>query len=82
VWNVVDDDPAPRSEVLAYAASLLGLPAPQRTPQAGAGAGAADKRVSNGKIKKLLQVALLYPSYREGLRSVLAEEAQSDDRVQ
>jgi hypothetical protein len=32
-----------------------------------------NKRISNARIKDELGVALAYPSYREGLRAILAE---------
>jgi hypothetical protein len=33
-----------------------------------------NRRVSNARIKGELGVTLLYPSYREGLRAILAAE--------
>ena len=36
-----------------------------------------NKRVSNARIKDELGVALAYPSYREGLRALLAEMEDS-----
>jgi hypothetical protein len=35
---------------------------------------AESKRVRNGKIKRELGVHLAYPTYREGLKAVLAAE--------
>jgi hypothetical protein len=36
---------------------------------------AENKRVRNTRIKKDLGVALLYPTYREGLRALAAQQA-------
>lgn len=83
VFNVTDDDPAPRQDVLAYAASLLGLPVPPEIPYAEAQASMTvmarsfyqdNKRVGNDKLKNELGVNLIYPTYREGLRALLSED--------
>lgn len=80
-YNLCDDDPAPPSDVIAFAAALLNLPPPPEVPF-----GQADlspmarsfyddnKRVSNSRIKRELGVALQYPSYRVGLPAILAAE--------
>ncbi len=80
-YNVCDDDPAPPQDVIAYAAELLGLPIPPAVPieQAnltpmGASFYAESKRVRNDRIKSELGVDLLYPTYREGLQSLLKLE--------
>jgi nucleoside-diphosphate-sugar epimerase len=80
-YNLCDDAPAPNSEVIAYAASLLGLSAPPEVPLAEAGLSPAalrfyaeSKRVSNALIKAELGWRPAYPTYREGLRAVLAAE--------
>jgi len=79
IYNVADDEPAPPEDVVAYAADLLGLPVPPAVPFARAGLGdmaasfwAECKRVSNARIKTALGVALAYPTYREGLRALIA----------
>jgi dTDP-4-dehydrorhamnose reductase len=79
VYNLGDDEPAPSDEVLSYAAELLGMPAPPAIPfeQASLSAMAlsfyADhKRVANDRIKRELGVTLAHPTYRAGLRAVLA----------
>jgi NAD dependent epimerase/dehydratase family len=80
VYNVCDDDPAAPEAVVAYAAALLGVPAPPLVPLAEAGLSAMalsfyddNKRVRNGLIKRELGVALRYPDYRAGLAAILAE---------
>ena len=81
VFNVCDDEPAPPDEVLVYAAQLAGLPVPPAvafeeadlTPMARSFY-CECKRVSNARIKGTLGVRLQYPTYREGLRAILASE--------
>jgi len=81
VYNLCDDDPAPPQDVLAYAAELLGLPLPPEvdfdsadmTPMARSFY-AENKRVRNDLIKSELGVRLKYPSYKEGLQSLLKLE--------
>jgi nucleoside-diphosphate-sugar epimerase len=78
-YNVCDDDPAPPSDVIAFAAALLNLPPPPEVPfeQADLSPMARsfyddNKRVSNSRIKRELGVALQYPSYRVGLPAILS----------
>jgi nucleoside-diphosphate-sugar epimerase len=79
VYNLCDDEPAPNSEVVAYAARLLGLPPPSAIPLAEANLPPAamrfyaeSKRVSNARAKAELGWRPVLPTYREGLASVLA----------
>ncbi|HEV8391598.1 MAG TPA: SDR family oxidoreductase [Dongiaceae bacterium] len=78
-YNVCDDDPAPPSDVIAFAAALLNLPPPPEIPFEQADLSpmarsfyADNKRVSNSRIKRELGVALQYPSYRVGLPAIVA----------
>ena len=76
-YNLVDDEPAPPQDVVAYGAEVLGLPSPPDNPF-----GTADlspmarsfygesKRVRNARMKTALRYQLTYPSYREGLRAI------------
>jgi hypothetical protein len=87
VYNVCDDDPAAPSEVIAYAAGLLGLEPPPLVPFAGAKLSdmgrsfyADNKRVRNDRIKRELGVELAYPDYRRGLAAILESERVSRDR--
>jgi hypothetical protein len=64
--------------VVAFAAELLGLPVPPEIALAQAaltGRAASfwteSRRVSNRRLRRDLGVELLYPTYREGLRSLL-----------
>lgn len=81
IYNLCDDEPAPNSEVIAYAARLLGMNPPPEIPLAQAGLSpqalrfyAESKRVSNARAKAELGWRPAYPTYREGLRAVLAAE--------
>jgi nucleoside-diphosphate-sugar epimerase len=80
IYNLCDDDPAPPEDVIAHAAELLGLPVPpavdfkdaEMTPMARSFY-AESKKVRNERIKKELGVDLLYPTYRDGLLSLLRD---------
>jgi nucleoside-diphosphate-sugar epimerase len=81
VYNVCDDAPAPSADVTAHAAALLGVDAPPEIPLEDADLSpmarsfyADNKRVRNDRIKAKLGVTLRYPTYREGLAAILAEE--------
>ncbi|MCP9850283.1 SDR family oxidoreductase [Cyanobium sp. Morenito 9A2] len=87
--NLSDAAPCPSSETLGYAAHLLGcpLPAVQRFSDIAAMMGPMarsfwleNRRVSNHKLCQELGYRLRYPSYREGLLSILLEERQSEER--
>ncbi len=79
IYNVVDDEPAPPQDVVAYAAGLLGLPPPpeepfdpeRMSPMAVSFYG-RNKRVSNARLKRDLGWRPIYPTYREGLAALLA----------
>jgi nucleoside-diphosphate-sugar epimerase len=77
IWNVADEEPAPPQDVVAYAATLLGLaPPPEerfdetRLSPMAAEFYADNKRVSIAKAKALLGFAPAYPTYREGLKAL------------
>ena len=78
-YNVCDDDAADPAEVIAFACTLLGATPPPAIPFAEAELSPMaksfyddNKRVRNDRIKQALGVSLRYPSYREGLRALLA----------
>lgn len=82
IYNLCDDDPAPPQDVIAYAAELLELPVPEAVSFEEADLSpmarsfyAESKRVRNDKIKSELNVSLIHPDYRSGLRSLLAAES-------
>lgn len=78
-YNVSDDLPCSQNEVIEHACALLGLPhSPLQTldeadlsPMA-RGFYAENRRVANGKAKRLLGWNPRYPTYREGLAALLA----------
>ncbi|MEM1235510.1 MAG: SDR family oxidoreductase [Pseudomonadota bacterium] len=82
IYNVCDNDPAPPEDVIAHAAELLGLPLPpavdfetaDMTPMARSFY-SESKRVRNDRIREELGVDLLYPSYKDGLPALLANES-------
>ncbi len=85
VYNVADDEPSPQNEVIAYACRLLGRePGPLVAFEKAGGELSPmalsfwndSRRVSNRRIREELEVDLLYPSYREGLRAI-AERRES-----
>lgn len=80
VYNVCDDDAAPPQEVIDHACALLNLPPVPELSWDEALATlspmalsffAENKRVRNDLIKTELGVRLRYPSYRDGLASML-----------
>ena len=82
-YNVVDDEPAPPQDVVAYAADLLGMPPPPEVPFDAATLSpmarsfySESKRVSNARLKSALGFNLAYPTYREGLQAILQSEQQ------
>ncbi len=85
VLNLADDEPAESAVVIAEAARLLGLPPPPLMPFAEAAAGmsplarsfwADNRKVASRNTQRVLGRAWRYPTYREGLRGILAEEGQ------
>lgn len=76
-YNLADDLPAPQDEVVAHAAALLGLPPPPVVPlealsPAARAFHAENRRVANGRAKRVLGWRPRYPDYRAGLRALLA----------
>lgn len=87
IFNGADDEPAPPSDVVREAARLLGVPVPPPMPfdQAVQSMSAMarsfwaeNRKVNASKTKAQLGLSWRYPTYREGLAAILAEErAQS-----
>ncbi len=82
IYNVADDEPTDSETVMLYAADLIGVSPPPPITLADAKLSpmarsfyAECKRVSNRRIKLDLGVKLGYPSYREGLRAIVAGRA-------
>lgn len=81
--NLVDDEPAESAAVVEEAARLLGVDLPVAVPFAQAAERMSpmarsfwseSRLVSSAKTKAMLGIGWLYPTYREGLRAILAEE--------
>lgn len=79
IFNLADDEPAPPQDVTGFAAELLGVDPPplvdfEDAEMSPMGRSFYDevKRVRNERIKTELGVTLAHPTYREGLRAVLA----------
>ena len=77
IYNVADDEPAAQADVVAFAAELLGIAPPPEEPFESAELSplarsfySGCRRVRNDRIKRELGVALRYPTFREGLRSL------------
>jgi nucleoside-diphosphate-sugar epimerase len=84
VFNGTDDEPAAPQDVIVHAAGLLGIDPPPEMAFASADLSAMartfygeNKRVRNDKIKTELGVSLAFPTYREGLATILEAERQS-----
>lgn len=81
IYNVADDQPAAPDEVVVYAAKLIGVQPPPEIAFEDADLSPmarsfyeGSRRISNARIKSELGVKLRYPTYREGLASLLAEQ--------
>ena len=84
IYNVADNEPAPPQDVIAFACELLGVTPPPEVPYDEAELSpmarsfyADNRRIANVRIKRELGIRLRYPTYREGLRAILQQEAQS-----
>lgn len=84
-YNIVDDDPAPRTEVFAFARSLLNQRMPDLVTEVSSTSSSdslkqnegytklvkGEKRVSNGRMKNELGVELIHPTYKSGLEDII-----------
>ena len=76
-YNLADDMPASQNHVVAFAAHLLGRDPPPFMPLDALSPAARafyseNRRVANGKAKRVLGWAPSYPDYRAGLRALSA----------
>jgi nucleoside-diphosphate-sugar epimerase len=78
-YNLADNEPAPQSDVIAFGCRLLGLPVPPLVPLEDANLSPAarafyseNRRVANGKAKRVLGWRPAWPDYRLGLRALSA----------
>lgn len=81
VLHLVDDEAAPSADVVAEAARLLGVPPPPEIPFETARAGMSamalsfwseHRVVANAVTRTALGLGWRHPTYREGLRAILA----------
>jgi len=84
IYNLADDDPCPPQDVLQFAATLMRERAVEEVAFEDAKISAMARsfyaevrRTSNERIKKELDWYPQYPSYREGLVSILEQEEKS-----
>lgn len=83
IYNIVDDDQAPREEVFAYARYLVENKWPGRfqhsTPHVqpelstDKATPCGEKRVTNRRLKTELGLRLIHPSYRSGLQNIIEQ---------
>jgi len=87
-YNLADDLPGSQNAVIEAACRLLGVAMPPLvgldeaalSPTA-RGFYAENRRVANGKAKRVLGWRPLFPTYREGLIACLAATAEGDDHA-
>jgi nucleoside-diphosphate-sugar epimerase len=74
IFNVADDAPASRREVVEWLAAQLGRPAPTfdgTTTSRRGGLPMPDRSIANAKLKRELGWAPRYADYRAGFRELL-----------
>jgi nucleoside-diphosphate-sugar epimerase len=80
VFNIADDRPASQNDVVAHACALLGLPLPPLQSLADAKLGpmardfySENRRIANGRAKRVLNWVPEYPDFVAGLNAIVAE---------
>lgn len=73
IFNVADDRPGTRDEIVTWLAAKIGVPAPRCTGESGSGRRAVspDRIISNEKLKARLGWRPVFPSFREGYAHIL-----------
>ena len=78
VYNLADDEPCHQNRLVEWGCAMLGAPLPllRTLDEAGLSPAARafyaeNRRVANGKAKRLLGWAPRYPTFREGLASLI-----------
>lgn len=86
VYNIADDNPASQNAVIEHACDLLGREWPplQSIDEAGLspmarGFYAENRRISNGKAKRLLGWQPSYSDYKQGLATISVAESENRD---
>ncbi|GAA0463643.1 SDR family oxidoreductase [Parasphingorhabdus litoris] len=77
-YNIADDLPAPQHDVIAHAARLIGVVPPPLLSLEDADLSASalgfyeeNRRVANGKAKRLLHWKPIYPDYKSGMAGLV-----------
>ena len=77
IYNIADDAPSSRQDLVNYGAKLLGITPPKPVPFVDADLSpmtksfyASNRRVSNRKVKEKLNISLDFPTYQEGLSAL------------
>ncbi|RZA16771.1 MAG: hypothetical protein EOP10_24000 [Proteobacteria bacterium] len=71
IYNVVDREPAPRDEVVAWVAGALGMDVARYPRDESKAEPRSNKRVLSTKLQER-GYSYIYPSYREGYAPLLA----------
>ncbi len=88
LFNVADDEPTPPGDPIVFAAQLMGVAPPPEVAFDSAAPSMSPmalsfwqecRRVHNDKLKRVLGVSLLYPTYREGLRALHASAGATSE---
>jgi len=86
VYNLADDEPCDQNAVIEEAARLIGAPLPPLVPLDEAGLSpmarafyAENRRVANGKARRVLGWRPAFATYREGLRDLSASTSPISD---
>lgn len=81
VYNLADDEPCHQNRLVEWGSAMLGAPLPalQSIEEAGLSPAARafyaeNRRVANGRAKRLLGWTPRYPTFREGLRACAAAD--------
>ncbi len=84
IYNVCDDEPAMSSDVIEFAAQLIGVEPPPSIPFTDASLSemarsfySENRQIDNSLIKSELGITLKYPNYRDGLRAIIGETSAS-----
>lgn len=75
VYPVADEEPCQSREIVQFCAGLLRVPIPPSSGESDLhNSRRADRRVDGSAIRRLLNIKLQYPSYRQGIPAAIAEE--------
>lgn len=77
-YPVADEEPCTSREAAEFCSRMLGIPLPAVAPAASLSeTRQSDRRVDGSEIRRLLGIALRYPTYREGFPACMEEEARA-----